>query len=207
MGGGDKCLLPLMGKPMLAHVLDRIAPQCSDILINSNSEPKLLQDFRLPVAADSMPGFQGPLAGILTGMVWARRHHPHAGHILSVACDTPFLPRNLVPRLARGLTQSDAEIATATDGERSHPVIGLWPVALAERLEADLHAGVRALYRWLANFSVCETRFAPHHFLNINTPTDLQAAGATSAKRTISTTAQRPTGGKHDQNSLPGWSA
>jgi len=176
MGGGDKCLLPLMGKPMLAHVLDRIAPQCGDILINSNSEPELFSRFGMPVSADVTNGFQGPLAGLLTGLQWASARG--ASHLISVACDTPFLPNDLVARLSDALTTRDAHIAIATDVDHSHPVIGLWPTALTDRLEADLLTGTRAIHRWLWAFRVAEVRFAARHFQNINTPADLRAAGS-----------------------------
>lgn len=177
MGGGDKCLLPLRGKPMLTHVLERIMPQCRDILVNSNSEPELFSRFGLPVAADSKDGFHGPLAGLLTGLQWAKALR--AEHLVSVPCDTPFLPSDLVARLSEARARTGAQIAIAADDTRSHPVIGLWPVALASRLETDLSGGIRAIYRWLAQFPVCEVRFAASHFRNVNTPQDLQAAGST----------------------------
>lgn len=173
MGGGDKALAPLLGRPMLAHVLARVAPQCACILINSNSEPELFERFGLPVAGDVTGGFQGPLAGLLTGMRWAQG----ATHMLSVACDTPFLPHDLAARLAEALTNAD--IAIAADSERAHPVIGLWPVALAARLEADLRGGTRAMHRWLSQFHVAEVCFDVRHFRNINTAQDLHAAGMT----------------------------
>lgn len=172
MGGGDKGLLLLKDRPMLAHVLERVAPQCGSILINSNSDPGLFRCFGVPVAPDATHGFQGPLAGLLTGLLWARQCG--ASHVLSVACDTPFLPDDLVARLSQALAGS--QIAIAADGERSHPVIGLWPVALAERLEADLASGVRAMHRWLDSFSVCEVLFAARDLRNINTPADLCTA-------------------------------
>jgi len=174
MGGGDKGLMPLNGRPMLAHVLEVIARQVSVVLINSNSEPELFQCFALPIAADATAGFQGPLSGLLTGMLWARDHHG-ATHMLSVPCDTPFLPTDLVGGLQDALRGND--IAIARDEERSHPVIGLWPVALAERLAADLAQGTRAMHRWLAQFRVGEAVFAAHHFQNINTRDELKEAG------------------------------
>jgi molybdopterin-guanine dinucleotide biosynthesis protein A len=176
MGGGDKCLMPLMGKPMLAHVLERMRPQCGDILINSNSEPELFSHFAMPVMADVTEGFQGPLAGLLTGLRWARMRG--ADHLVSVACDTPFLPVDLVSRLSAALDIQDTQIAIAADQKHSHPVIGLWPTALANRLEADLLAGTRAMHRWLSHLPVAEVHFAAHHFQNINTPADLRAAGS-----------------------------
>ena len=176
MGGGDKALLPLAGKPLLAHVLDRIAPQTSAILINSNSDAAGFRDFGVPLARDVVEGFQGPLAGLLTGMIWAREKLG-ATHVLSVPCDTPFLPGDLVLRLEESMQQSAAEITIACEEERSHPVIGLWPVALAGRLAADIAGGTRALHRWLAPLHVHEVPFAAHHFHNINTRTELQLAG------------------------------
>ena len=175
MGGGDKGLLPLAGKPLLAHVLDRIMPQISSVLINTNSDAAEFRAFGLPVARDTVEAFPGPLAGILAGMIWA---HETIGatHILSVPCDTPFLPSDLAYRLEDEKQRRGAEIAIACDEERGHPVIGLWPVALAAKLAADLADGTRALHRWLAPFHVCDVRFATHHFHNINTRDQLECA-------------------------------
>ena len=177
MGGEDKCFLPLKGEPLLAHVMARIAPQTSAILINSNGEPAKFHGFGVPVARDRTEGFQGPLSGLLTGMIWARESHA-ATHVLSVPCDTPFLPSDLVRRLEKAMRQTGAEIAIARDEERSHPVIGLWPVALAGRLAADLADGTRAIHRWLAQFHVCEVPFSARHFHNINTRAELREAGS-----------------------------
>jgi molybdopterin-guanine dinucleotide biosynthesis protein A len=177
MGGEDKCLVPLAGKPLLAHVLTRVAPQTSAILINSNSNAAKIRGFGVPVAPDLVEGFQGPLAGLLTGMIWAREEHG-AKHVLSVPCDTPCLPVDLACGLEKAMRRSGAEIAIARDAERSHPVIGLWPVSLADRLAADLKAGARAVHRWLAQFHVCEARFAARHFHNINTYDELRDVGS-----------------------------
>ncbi len=175
MGGSDKCLLPLDGRPLLAHVAAAVAPQSCDMLINTNSNPARFARFGLATLPDPVTGFQGPLAGILTGMLWARAHHPRVTHLLSVPCDTPFLPRDLVLRLTEAL-ESDAGIAIARDPERIHPTIGLWPTSLAGRLAADLSDGARAVHRWLENFRVVETAFPAWHFRNINTRADLAAA-------------------------------
>ena len=173
MGGGDKCLLPLDGKPMLAHVLERVSPQVSAILINSNSPPELFAGFGWPVLPDTLAGFQGPLAGLLTGMAWAAQSG--ATHVLSVACDTPFLPSDLSQRLGAALTHSD--IAIARDEARSHPVIGLWPTALAPRLARDMtQNGIRGVHQWLRGQSVCEVSFDAALFRNINTRDDLRRA-------------------------------
>lgn len=177
MGGGDKCLLPLNGKPMLAHVLERVSPQASAILINSNSPQELFAGFGWPVLPDLVAGFQGPLAGLLTGMSWAAR--TGATHMLSVACDTPFLPLDLVQRLGAGI--ADGDIAIARDEARSHPVIGLWPTALASRLARDMDQnGIRGVHQWLRGLPVREITFEAAHFRNINTRDDLRQAFETT---------------------------
>lgn len=178
MGGGDKCLLPLNGKPIMAHVLDRVSPQVAAVLINSNSPADLFAPFGWPVLPDVMTGFQGPLAGLLTGMRWAGQSHPSATHILSVACDTPFLPPDLAQRLGDGLAATD--IAIARDQDRAHPVIGLWPVALADQLMRDMaEHGVRGVHHWLRGQTTREITFDAAQFQNLNTRDDLQhAAGA-----------------------------
>lgn len=175
MGGGDKCLLPLDGRPLLAHVLERMSPQVSSIMINSNSMPDLFAAFGWPVSADIMPGYQGPLAGLLTGMTWAARAQPDATHILSVSCDTPFLPHDLAQRLGEGIETCD--IAIARDETSVHPVIGLWPVALANRLACDMkHSDIRGVYQWLRQFRVHEIAFDAGYFCNLNTRDELQQA-------------------------------
>jgi len=176
MGGGDKSLMPLDGRPLLSHVLDRIGPQVSRLLINSNGDPSLFRDFGLPVRPDTLPDRPGPLAGILTGLVWADEQD--ASHLLTVPCDTPFLPHDLVERLSADLQRSRAEIAVARDPEQIHPVIALWPVGLVTQLAADLEAGIRSVHRWLSRFDVCESAFAASHFSNLNTPAELRVAEA-----------------------------
>jgi molybdopterin-guanine dinucleotide biosynthesis protein A len=177
MGGGNKCLASLDGQPLLTHILRTVVPQTADILINANGSPEIFARFGLPVRADILPNFQGPLAGLLTGLLWARQSHPGATHLLSVSCDTPFLPTDLAARLDTQRHCQQAEIAIARDSERVHPTIGLWPVALAEKLETDLRdTNCRAIYRWLGNLHVAETPFPAAHFRNINTPEDLAAA-------------------------------
>jgi molybdopterin-guanine dinucleotide biosynthesis protein A len=176
MGGGDKSLMPLHGRPLLAHVLERIRPQASRLLINSNSDPSLFRNFGLPVRPDTLPDRPGPLAGILTGLRWAAEHN--ASHLVTLPCDTPFLPHDLVPRLKHDLCRSSAQIAVARDPGQIHPVIALWPVRLAARLAADLEAGTRSAYRWLKQFDICESEFAASHFSNLNTPADILAAEA-----------------------------
>lgn len=176
MGGGDKCLLPVKGKALIAHVLSAVAPQTSDILINTNGDPAAYLKFDLPVLPDVIPGFQGPLAGLLTGMLWSRRRHPSQAYILSVAGDVPFLPGDLVARLTRRLTEQRCDIAIARCAQGLHPTIGLWPVDLAERLEYDLmETALRAMREWSGQFRAAEVTFASAALANINTPAELAA--------------------------------
>jgi len=180
MGGGDKCLLQINGKTLIAHVLGTIAPQTSDILINTNSDPAAYLKFGLPVLPDVISGFQGPLAGLLTGMLWSRRRHPRQTYILSAAGDVPFLPADLVARLARNLTEQRCDIAIARCAQGVHPTIGLWPVDLAERLEHDLmETNIRAMREWASQFRVAEVTFASAALANINTPAELAACQET----------------------------
>src|SRR5579872_1598341 len=111
MGGGDKCLLPVGDRPLIAHILTAITPQTSDILINTNSDPAPFLKYGQPALPDVIAGYQGPLAGVLTGMLWSRRRHPRQAHLLTVASDVPFLPRDLVARLAQCLADQRADIA------------------------------------------------------------------------------------------------
>jgi molybdenum cofactor guanylyltransferase len=182
--GGDKALLPLQGKPLLAHVLDAVHPQCSDILLNVNTDIAYFEVFGLPMRPDVIADSKGPLAGLLTGMVWARLEHSAATHILSVPCDTPFLPGNLVARLHQALIESGSDIAVARDTERIHPVIGLWPVQLAALLADHLTgAAGRSVHGWLEKFAFCTATFAADSLRNLNTPNDHAGAEARLASR------------------------
>lgn len=181
MGGNDKALVMLNGAPMLDHVLAAIGPHLRQILINSNTGAEPFQHYGLPVLPDSVPGRLGPLAGLLTGMTWAAQQS--ATHVISVPCDTPLLPADLVPRLTAALAQSGAQIAIACDGERRHPTLGIWPVHLAGRLAQDLAAGTRAMHAWLNQFLVADIHFGAEPLCNLNTPGELAAADRKFAAR------------------------
>lgn len=186
MGGGDKCLLPIAGKSLIAHILERLAPQTRDILINTNSDPAPFLKFGLPVLPDAVPGFQGPLAGLLTGMRWSRRRHPRAAHLLCAASDVPFLPADLVEALSQALTRQNADIAIANCPQGTHPTIGLWPVDLADRLEQDLmQTPIRSMHRWLDQFRVAHATFASEALANINTPAELEICRTQDARRFV----------------------
>ena len=182
MGGGDKCLLALNGRPLISHILSTLLSQTHDLLINSNSDPRPFLKFGFPVLPDAIPGFQGPLAGLLTGMLWSRRRHPRQAYLLSVAGDTPFLPDDLVAKLQESLAHGRADIAIAACAHGCHPTVGLWPVDLADRLERDLtQTDIRAMLRWLDGFRVAWTMFPSEALININTPAELDACRGAAA--------------------------
>ena len=178
MGGGDKCLLQIAGRSMLDWSLERARPQVRDLLLNANGDPSR---FTIPpdmcVWADSVPGYAGPLAGLLAGMDWARQQHPQAQWLASFAADTPFFPTDLVERLAAALQHSGAQMACASSGGSAHPVFGLWPIQMAEDLRAALVTeGIRRVQDWIERQSMVtvdwsDRPFAP--FTNINTKEEL----------------------------------
>jgi molybdenum cofactor guanylyltransferase len=182
MGGGDKPLKMLGGKTILDHVIERLRPQCASLVINANGDPARFAHWGLPVVADSIEGFAGPLAGILAGLDWAHAHHPAATHVASVAADTPFIPHDLVARLASGMSAEQAELAVAASGGWSHPVIGLWPVSIREALRHALVAeNERKIDRFTARYRLATVAWSTDPidpFFNANEPADLERAEA-----------------------------
>jgi len=180
MGGGDKGLVALAGRPILAHVLDRIRPQLSVLALSANGDPARFREWGLPVLPDALGDHPGPLAGILAGLEWAAAGHPRAEAIVSVPTDTPFLPPDLVPRLIAARDAAGAEIAVAASGGRTHPVAALWPVALAADLRrALLDEGVRKVEIFIRRhrYAIAEFATAPvDPFFNVNRPEDLAEA-------------------------------
>src|SRR5262244_3652285 len=138
MGGGDKTRIRIGGKTILERVLARFKPQCAAVILNANGDPARFSDTGLPVVPDDVPGFAGPLAGVLAGLDWTASHRPDCPFIASVATDAPFLPADLVARLVHGLVQVRGDLACAASAGQAHPVIGLWPV----RLRQDLRRAV-----------------------------------------------------------------
>lgn len=185
MGGGDKPLRLLAGKPLLDHVIARIAPQAIALVLNANGDPARFAAWGLPVAADTVAGFAGPLAGVLAGMRWAQGHYPGVADILSVPTDTPFLPHDLAARLAHGRAAAGCALACAMTAGRTHPVAALWPVALADALEAALLAGERKIDTWTAGHGIAEVDFpCPGYdpFFNVNHPDELAEAERIAAQ-------------------------
>ena len=186
MGGGDKCLRLLHGQTILARVIERVAPQVGPLLINANGDKARFAAFGLPVRSDVVEGFAGPLAGVLTGMLWARACKPEPTWLASFATDAPFLPRDLVARLRAALATGAADIASAKSGGRSHPVFALWPLALVEDLRRALvEEGIRKVDAWTARHRLVEVEFANQPvdpFFNTNRPEDLEEAEALLAR-------------------------
>lgn len=181
MGGGDKCLCLLAGRPMLGHAAARLGPQVGALAISANGDPRRFGDFALPVIADSIAGLAGPLAGILAGMEWAAREAGRT-HLVSAASDTPFFPADLVSRLAVASAGAPARIAVAASDGRSHPVFGLWPISLREDLRHFLEDGstykVTAFVEKhdfvLADFPMLAlNKGMADPFFNVNTQADL----------------------------------
>jgi molybdopterin-guanine dinucleotide biosynthesis protein A len=186
MGGGDKARIKIGGASILQRVLACLRPQCSGIIINANGDPARFADTGLPVVADSVLDFAGPLAGILAGLDWAAQSVPNIEWLASVPGDCPFLPKDLVARLHDGRAASNVPLACARSGEWRHPVVGLWPVKLREDLRhalvgEDLHK----IELWTARHGVAIAEWAAvpfDPFFNVNTPKDVAQAEAIAAK-------------------------
>ncbi len=178
LGGGDKCLRLLAGRPILAHIVERLRPQVDALALNANGDPARFAAFGLPVVADSIAGFAGPLAGILAGLDWAAGRSGIT-HVATAAADAPFLPLDLVDRLRRSLEEEGSDLACARSAARAHPVFGLWPVALREPLRAAVSGGVRKVDQWTARYRLAPVDFADvprDPFFNVNHPEDLMEA-------------------------------
>jgi molybdenum cofactor guanylyltransferase len=179
-------LLDVAGRPLLAHVIARLTPQVGTCVINANGDPARFAPFGLPVCPDTVLGHVGPLAGVLAGMRWSKAQAPDATHIATVSTDAPFVPDDLVLRLKAALVKTGAFIALARSGGELHPVIGLWPVALADDLEASLQAGLRKVLAWTDRHGTTAVDFefvalgdrVVDPFFNANTPDDLAQARA-----------------------------
>ncbi len=180
MGGGDKPMREIGGKTILARVVARLAPQCDGLILNANGDPARFVSFGLPVIADSVADFPGPLAGILAALDWTATNRPDIEFVLSTAGDCPFLPRDLVARLYQARAEQNAQLAVAASGEQSHPVIGLWSVGLREQLRHALVVeDVRKIDRWTARYRLATVTWPAtplDPFFNANTVDDIAEA-------------------------------
>jgi molybdenum cofactor guanylyltransferase len=180
MGGGDKCLRPLGAATILARVIARAQPQVAALALNANGDPGRFAAYRLPVIADSIPDFAGPLAGVLAGLDWAASRGDT--HVASFATDAPFLPHDLVARFVAAREREGADLVCAASGGRTHPVFGLWPVGLRDALRHAMVAeGIRKVDAWTARYRIAIVDYPTEPFdpfFNTNRPEDLAVAAA-----------------------------
>ena len=183
MGGEEKALLKLGGEPMLSRVIERLRPQVARLILNANGDPGRYAQFRLPVVADNITGFAGPLAGVEAGMKWAIDHADGATHLVTAATDTPFFPHDLVASFVDAIVTADDIVMATSQGNR-HPVFALWPL----RLHSDLRDWLQRtdtfkVMAWVRGHSLQRVEFSPvelsgQHidpFFNANTPDEFAA--------------------------------
>jgi molybdopterin-guanine dinucleotide biosynthesis protein A len=180
MGGGDKGLIRIGGATILERALARIGPQCAGLVINANGDPARFTHFRLPVVADDIEGFAGPLAGVLAGLDWLAANAPATGWLASVPGDCPFLPRDLVRRLHEARAAAGVPLACAKSGDWRHPVVGLWPIELrADLRRAVVVEGLRKIEVWTVRHGIALAEWPAEPvdpFFNVNTPEDAAQA-------------------------------
>ncbi|HEY1152567.1 MAG TPA: molybdenum cofactor guanylyltransferase MobA [Pseudolabrys sp.] len=186
MGGGDKAMITIGGTSILDRVLERLRLQTAGIIINANGDPARFAATGLPVIADTVPGFAGPLAGVLAGLDWAAANKPDITYIASVPGDCPFLPRDRVARLLSARISDDLPLACARSGAWRHPVVGLWPVTLRDDLRrALLDEDLRKIEVWTARHGIAIADWPDKPvdpFFNVNTPEDAARANALAAQ-------------------------
>jgi molybdenum cofactor guanylyltransferase len=185
MGGGDKPMRAIAGRTILDRVIARLSPQCDGLIINANGDPARFASFGLPVVADDVADFPGPLAGILAALDWTAANRPDVSLVLSAAADCPFLPRDLVTRLHQAFIAENAQLAVAASDGQSHPVIGLWSVALRDALRHSLVVeDVRKIDRWTARYRLTTVTWPTtplDPFFNANTVEDIAEADRLAA--------------------------
>ncbi len=185
MGGGDKPMRQIGGRTILERVIARLKPQCSELILNANGDPARFARFDLPVISDTVENFPGPLAGILAALDWVATSRPDVSLVLSAAADCPFLPRDLVARLHQAFREQDAQLAVAASDGQSHPVIGLWSVALRDELRhALVQEDVRKIDRWTARYRLATVTWPTEPldpFFNANTMDDITEADRLAA--------------------------
>ncbi len=180
MGGVDKGLSLLDGETMVEHILRRLTPQVGRLIINANQNHDTYAGFGHPVVGDRIEGHAGPLAGLEAGLAACT-----TPYLLAVPCDSPFLPADLVSRLAATLAAHKASVAVARTGEQLHPVVSLLRSDELPDLQAFIHAGGRRMEAWLKRLCwvPCPFDDCPEAFANINTPDELRAHQAGDAAR------------------------
>jgi molybdopterin-guanine dinucleotide biosynthesis protein A len=189
MGGGDKALIRIGNETILQRALARLKPQTAGIVINANGDPARFVSCGLPVVADSVPDFAGPLAGILAGLDWVAAHKPRVEWVVSVPGDCPFLPRDLVAKLHAARITSGRLLACAHSGDWRHPVVALWHVGLREDLRHAITVeDLRKIEVWTARHGVALAEWATEPadpFFNVNTPEDVEKATKLAALEVV----------------------
>ena len=181
MGGGDKGMREIGGRRLIDHVIERLTPQVSAIVLNANGDPARFAEFDFPVLPDSLPDYPGPLAGVLAALDWAAENG--VSHVVSVAADTPFFPLDLVEALNKAAGPEGLALAASPDETgrvQRQPTFGLWPAALRHDLRAALEGGLRKIVLWTDQHQAGQAVFSAAYdpFFNVNTPEDLAAAEA-----------------------------
>jgi molybdenum cofactor guanylyltransferase len=180
MGGGDKPLRTMAGRTILERAVVRLQPQCAGLILNANGDPGRFAFTGLPVVADDVPGFAGPLAGVLAALDWTARNRPEIDWVVSAAADSPFLPHDLVSRLHAARAAGGTPLACAESGGQVHPVNALWAVSLRDDLrQALVVEDMRKIDRWTARHGVARASWPAEPidpFFNANTPEDVHAA-------------------------------
>lgn len=189
MGGGDKNLLVFEGLTLLDHVVQRFVPQCESVIVNANSDLSRFENMRFPVVPDSIAGYLGPLAGILTALEWVAEHRPDIEWVVSVPGDTPFIPPDLVQRLHEARLESGQSLACASSGSQVHFAVGLWPVSLRHDLRQTLlEKDMRSIRDWAKLHGYAEASWPLEPvdpFFNINTPDNLTEANVLARQERV----------------------
>ena len=189
MGGGDKALIRIGNETILSRTLSRLRPQVSGVVLNANGDPARFASFGLPVVADSVPDFAGPLAGILAGLDWIAANQPETEWMVSVPGDCPFLPRDLVARLHAARIAEGTSLACAHSGDWRHPVVGLWQVSLRENLRHAITVeDLRKIEVWTARHGIALADWPTEPvdpFFNVNTPEDVERATRLAAAEQV----------------------
>lgn len=187
MGGGHKPLQSVGGETVLQRLIDRLRPQAAFLVLNLNADPAPFAGFGLPIVADDLPGHPGPLAGILAALDWTARQAPAVQWLVSVPGDAPFIPTDLVARLHQERRRQQADLACAASAGRTHPVIGLWPVALRDALRrAIVEEDIRKIDRFTGDYRIAAVEWPAEPldpFFNVNTPEDLAEADRLAGHR------------------------
>jgi molybdopterin-guanine dinucleotide biosynthesis protein A len=182
LGGGDKPMRQIGGRTILSRVIERLAPQCDELILNANGDPQRFASFGLSVIPDTVENFPGPLAGVLAALDWTAGNRRDMAWVASIPGDCPFLPRDLIQRLQEARMDQNAQLAVAASGDQAHPVIGLWSVALRHELRHALVAeDMRKIDRWTARYRLAKVTWPldpVDPFFNANTPDDMAEAEA-----------------------------